>query len=405
MRIAYVTQWFEPEPNVLKGIAFVHALQRLGHEVTVITALPNYPEGRLYAGYRLRLIQREKIKGVSVVRLPIYPSHDSSSVKRSLNFLSFFLAVSIYLALRRSRYDIAYVYHPPITVGLAAALARMPFILDVQDLWPDTIPATGMRGAAHLEGIIGALCHYVYRRASAIVTQSEGMRRALIDRRVPPVKVSVIRNWADAELQGVPERGGNCGPFTLVYGGNLGRAQQLGNLLEAAAILLQERPGILIRLYGSGIDERDLRATALKLKLTNVEFCSRVSAQEISSAFANADALLLHLGDNPLFAITIPSKTQQYLAMGRPIIAAVNGEAAEILKQSGAALVVPAADPIALARAIVEMADAPDFKKDQMGRAGAAFYERHFSFSGAIRRTVALLEDTYGQVVLGQGIK
>ena len=405
MRIAYVTQWFEPEPNILKGIAFVQALQRLGHEVTVITAFPNYPEGRIYDGYKLRLIRRETFNGVPVVRLPLYPSHDNSSVRRSVNFLSFFLAVSIYLVLRRTRYDIAYVYHPPITVGLAAALARMPFILDVQDLWPDTIAATGMRGAAHLEGVISTLCNFVYRRASAIVTQSEGMRRALIDRRVPPAKVSVIRNWAAAELHGVAESLGNCGPFTLVYGGNLGRAQQLGNLMDAAAILQQERPGIQIRLYGSGIDELELRATALKLKLTNVEFCNRVSAQEISSAFANADALLLHLGDNPLFAITVPSKTQQYLAMGRPIIAAVNGEAAEILKQSGAALVVPAADPIALARAIVEMADAPDSEKDKMGRAGAAFYERHFSFSGAVRRTVALLEDTYGQVVRGQGIR
>lgn len=405
MRIAYVTQWFEPEPNILKGIAFVHALQRLGHEVTVITAFPNYPEGRLYDGYRLRPVRHETISGVSVVRLALYPSHDLSSVRRSLNFLTFFLSVLIYLGLRRSRYDIAYVYHPPITVGLAAALIRMPFILDVQDLWPDTLPATGMRGAARLERLIGACCHYVYRRASAIVTQSEGMRRALIDRRVPLAKVSVIRNWADAELQGVPESRGTCGPFTLVYGGNLGRAQQLGNLLEAAAILQQERPGIRIRLYGNGVDERQLRVTALKLKLANVEFCDRLSAHEISSAFVNADALLLHLGDNPLFAITVPSKTQQYLAMGRPIVAAVNGEAAEILKESGAALVVPAADPIALARAIVEMADVPDARKRQMGRAGAAFYERHFSFSRAISRTVALLEDTYGAVVHGQGMQ
>ena len=403
MRIAYVTQWFEPEPNVIKGTAFVRALQSAGHEVTVITAFPNYPEGRIYEGYRLALVQEETIGGVRIVRLPLYPSHDHSSVRRSLNFLSFFVSVLVYLVYRRSRFDLAYVYHPPITVGLAAALIGIPFILDVQDLWPDTIAATGMAGASGLAGPLRAGCRFVYRRASAIVTQSEGMRFALIERGVPDAKVSVIRNWAAAELRGIPSGGGRAGPFTLVYGGNLGRAQKLSNLIEAALIVQPERPSIRIQLFGSGIEEGELRKMARALQLTNVEFCDRVSAEEISKAFANADALLLHLGDDPLFEITIPSKTQEYLAMGRPIVAAVNGETAKILENSDAAIVVPAADPGALARAILEMADAPDATKTRMGRAGAEFYARHFSFSCAIGRTIALIDDTYQAVVHGQG--
>ncbi len=176
LRIAYLTQWFEPEPNIIKGVAFVQALQAAGHEVTVITGFPNYPEGRIYPGYRLRLLQRETLGGVPVIRLPLYPSHDGSSVRRSLNFLSFFLSCLVYLTIRRTRFDMAYVYHPPITVGLAAAIAglfrRLPFVLDVQDLWPDTIAATGMPGAARLVGPLGACCAFVYRRASAIVAQS-----------------------------------------------------------------------------------------------------------------------------------------------------------------------------------------------------------------------------------------
>src|SRR5690348_5670951 len=104
MRLAYVTQWFEPEPNIIKGLAFVRALQAAGHDVTVITGFPNYPAGRLYPGYRLRVIQHENIEGVPIVRLPLYPSHDSSSVRRSLNFLSFFLSALIYLLLRRSKF-------------------------------------------------------------------------------------------------------------------------------------------------------------------------------------------------------------------------------------------------------------------------------------------------------------
>jgi colanic acid biosynthesis glycosyl transferase WcaI len=400
MRIAYVTQWFEPEPNIVKGIQFVHALQAAGHEVTVVTGLPNYPSGRIFPGYRVRPIQRERIDGVEIVRLPLYPSHDRSSLRRSLNFLSFFVSAFVYLLLRRSRFDLAYVYHPPITVGLAAALARMPFLLDVQDLWPDTIAATGMTGASRLIRPLGACCRFVYARASAIVAQSEGMKRALVDRGVPEAKVSVIRNWAEAEFQIVPATASSEAPFTLVYGGNLGRAQQLGNLIEAAAILKRERPDIRILLFGSGIDEDDLRRQAERQRLGNIRFGGRIPVQEIVQEFAGADALLLHLGDDPLFAITIPSKTQNYLAMARPIVAAVNGEAAQILRDSGAAVVVPPAQPAALANAIIEVADASRSKRERMGEAGAEYYRRHFSFSEGMSRTVSLLDGTHAAMAL-----
>ena len=113
--------------------------------MTVVTGFPNYPYGRIYPGYRLRPIHHETVDGVRIVRLPLYPSHDRSTLRRSLNFLSFFFAAFIYLLLRRSKFDLAYVYHPPITVGLAASFARIPFVLDVQDLWPDTVVATKMR--------------------------------------------------------------------------------------------------------------------------------------------------------------------------------------------------------------------------------------------------------------------
>src|SRR4051812_24240772 len=109
MRIVYLTQWFDPEPNIVKGLAFVRALEAPGHEVTVVTGFPNYPEGRIYPGYRLQPIQHETIDGVRVVRLPLYPSHDRSSVRRSLNFLSFFVSAFVYLLLRRSKFDLAYV--------------------------------------------------------------------------------------------------------------------------------------------------------------------------------------------------------------------------------------------------------------------------------------------------------
>jgi glycosyltransferase involved in cell wall biosynthesis len=404
MRIAYLTQWFEPEPNIVKGVAFVRALEAAGHQVTVFTGFPNYPRGKLYPGYRLHFLQREKIDGVTVVRLPLYPSHDHSSIRRSLNFLSFFVSLLVYLLMRRSRFDLAYVYHPPITVGLAAAIADLfrplPFVLDVQDLWPDTIAATGMAGASRISGLLAACCRFVYRRASAVVTQSNGIREALIARGVPAEKVSVVHNWADAEFREIPKANGESRAFNLVYGGNLGRAQQLETLLEAAAILSDKPDDIRITLFGSGIEEAGLRERAEALD--NVRFAGRVPQRDMIYAFAKADALVLHLRDNPLFDITIPSKTQFYLAMGRPIIAGLNGEAAAMLRESGAAIVVPSADAKALAEAIEGLARLPSAERKRMGRNGRDYYQRNLSFQRGMERTIALLEGTHQRAMAGR---
>ncbi|GAA4476806.1 glycosyltransferase family 4 protein [Gluconacetobacter asukensis] len=397
MRIVYLTQWFDPETHVIKGAKFVRALQSAGHEVTVVTGFPNYPTGRLYPGYRLRLIHKEVIGGVNVVRLPLYPSHDSSSLRRSFNYLSFFLSALVYLLLRRTPFDIAYVYHPPITVGLAAAVAgllrRLPFILDVQDLWPDTLAATGMAGGRRSMRLVGLLCRFVYRRSDAIVAQSEGMKTALNAHGVPADKLVTIRNWAEAEPP-INEGEARLAPhhFVVVYGGNLGRAQDLGTVLDAAARLRERKPDILIRLYGGGVEAEPLRARAEALSLTNVEFHGPVSKDAIGAIFAQADALLVHLADHPLFAITVPSKVQAYLAMGRPIVAGLAGEAARLLVESKAAVVAPPGDPRALAEAIASLADMPLEARKAMGHAGHDYYQRHLSFQSGVRRTLGLFD-------------
>jgi glycosyltransferase involved in cell wall biosynthesis len=400
MRILYLTQWFEPEPHVIKGLKFVRALKAAGHEVTVVTGFPNYPSGRLYPGYRLRPIQRERIDGVEVVRLPLYPNHDSSSLRRSFNYLSFFVSVLAYLLVRREPFDRAYVYHPPITVGLAAAVAglvrRLPFILDIQDLWPDTLAATGMAGGRRLSRPVGWLCAFVYRRAEAIVAQSEGIRATLAARGVPAEKLVTIRNWAEAEPPAVdqaaplvPHR------FVVVYGGNLGKAQGLGTVLEAAARLEGLRPDVLIRLYGDGVEASALRARAQALDLSNLEIHPYIGKAEINEVFARADALLVHLTDHPLFTITVPSKIQAYLATGRPIAAGIAGEAARLLAESGAAVVAPPGDPAALATAIAALANTPTDTRRRMGLKGRNYYQRNLAFQRGVHRTLRLLDGTH----------
>jgi glycosyltransferase involved in cell wall biosynthesis len=396
MRILYLTQWFEPEPNIIKGTAFVRALQAAGHEVTVVTGFPNYPTGRIYPGYRLRPWHREDLGGVRVVRLPLYPSHDLSALRRSLNFLSFFLSLLAYCLLRAGRYDLAYAYHPPITVGFAAALAgcvrRLPYVLDVQDLWPDTVATTGLRGAARLARPIGIVCAFVYRRSTSIVAQSDGMRFALAQRGVPAEKLTTIRNWAgDETLLPGPRRGADTDErFSLVYAGNFGRAQGLATVVEAAEILARRRQDIEIRLIGDGVEAPELRARARGI--SGLSFEDRVSPDRIAEQLGRSAALLLHLRDEPLFHITIPSKTQAYLAAGRPIVAGVGGEAADLLRRSGAAFVVAPGDPQALAAAIAELADLPRERRDRMGRAGRAFYLANLSFAAGVAATREVMD-------------
>ncbi|MGE5723444.1 MAG: glycosyltransferase family 4 protein [Sphingomonadales bacterium] len=403
MRIVYLTQWFEPEPNIVKGISFVHALEAAGHRVTVVTGFPNYPTGKLYPGYRLRVMRREIIDGVSVIRLPLYPSHDSSALRRSANYLTFFLSVLVYCLFRTRRYDLAYVYHPPITVGLAAALAgsirRLPFALDIQDLWPDTVAATGMTGAARIAGWLNRVCTFVYGRASAIIVQSEGMRRALVARGVPAAKVTTLRNWADVEgMAAEPAREHEAGrPFTLVYGGNLGRAQALETVVDAAEIAEREPSDLQILIYGDGIDAASLRERAQRLKVKSLRFEERVSKDGILKIFAQADALLLHLRDDPLFAITVPSKVQFYLAMGKPIIAGIAGEAADLLRESGAAIVVPPGDADAMAQAIFKLAALSPEQRKAMGEEGRRYYRENLSIDRGIVRTLRVLEGIYSE--------
>ena len=181
----------------------------------------------------------------------------------------------------------------------------------------------------------------------------------------------------------------------VVYGGNLGRAQGLETVLDAAASLKDSRPDILIRLYGDGVEAGPLRARALALGLPNLEIHAQVGKDEINALFARADALLVHLADHPLFTITVPSKIQAYLATGRPIAAGIAGEAARLLAESGAAMVAPPGDADGLARAITALADMSAPARRRMGLRGRSYYLRNLAFQRGVHRTLSLLDGTH----------
>jgi lipopolysaccharide/colanic/teichoic acid biosynthesis glycosyltransferase len=393
LRILLISQWFDPEPT-FKGQLFAQELKRQGHDVRVLTGFPNYPGGKVYDGYRIRLFQREVVDGIPILRVPLYPSHDGSGLRRAINYLSF-AATATLGALLTKRPDVAYVYHPPATVGLPAMALKLfkgvPFVYDVQDLWPDTLAATGMLNRRSLLALVGRVMTGVYRAASSVVVLSEGFRAALVGRSVPEGQIHVIPNWADEKqinlAQPPASRArelGFDGKFTVTFAGNMGKGQALETVLDAAEIL-RERGDIRFLLVGGGIESESLKRHAVERELDNVVFLPRRPISEIGEILALSDALLVHLGDDPLFAITIPSKTQAYLMAGRPILMGVRGDASRIIEQTSAGISFEPENSADLASAVRALTNLSEPELRLMGERGQAFYREHMSLAVGAR--------------------
>jgi glycosyltransferase involved in cell wall biosynthesis len=277
-----LTQWFDPEP-FYKGIPFAKELVRLGHKVEILTGFPNYPGGKIYDGYHLRFCQREIISGIPVIRVALYPSHDRSAIKRVLNYVSFAVSATIIGMLQVKSPDVLYVYHPPATIGLPALvislLRRVPFVYDIQDLWPDTLSSTGMIDNKKVLTLIDKFCKYVYSNARKIAVLSSGFKTALIERGVPKSKIEVVYNWCDDTQineefvrTDLRKKLGMDGKFNILFAGNMGKAQALDAVLNAAELVEKRLTKIQFVFVGGGVDVGRLKKKTEYLKLKNVLF-------------------------------------------------------------------------------------------------------------------------------------
>lgn len=400
--VVYLTQLFTPEPT-FKGDRFAKGLDEAGYDVEVITGFPNYPGGQVYDGYKMRAIAREAEGDMKVVRLATYPSHDNSAVRRIFSYLSFTTTSFLYLLFRR-RPQLIYVYYPSLTAGLAAVavkwLKRVPVVVDIQDLWPDSLGAADMMQNRGLITIVEWLCQILYRNVDHIIVLSPGFRNTLIERGVPAEKITVIYNWADEieRLDSNPVTLPTSSPFdpqhafTVLFAGNMGAAQRLDSVLDAAKVLASQRSDIGIYLMGGGVDVERLKARVASEGIGNVRFIPRVPLHEVQNILRQAGALLVHLASDPLFAITVPSKTQAYLYAGRPILMAVEGNAADLVAEGEAGLVVEPENPRALAEAIRHMADMDVEGREQMGSSARAFYDRRLTFRHGMDATIGVIE-------------
>jgi colanic acid biosynthesis glycosyl transferase WcaI len=406
MRILLWMQWFDPEPQI-KGLAFAKKLRELGNEVEVLTGYPNYPEGKIYPGYSIKLFQVETMDGIRVMRVPLYPSHDTSPLHRILNYVSFGLTSFIAGLMKVHRVDAIYACGPPVTVGVAAALVgklrRIPFVYDVQDLWPDSLGATGMFNSPLGERVISSVCKWVYQCAAHITVQSPGVRDRLIERGVAAQKISLIYNWCDeASMGGRPtsmvESGqshfdqASAATFDVLFAGNIGKAQDMDAVLEAALLLQTENSTIRIMLLGGGVEVPRLKEVAETQQIANVSFLPRVPMSEAGALLMQADALLVHLKDEPLFRIAIPAKTQAYMAAGKAIVMAVAGDASRLVVESDAGICALPSNARSIADAIQKLAALPHDDLHKMGRNGQEFYWSNMSMEVGTRKFLVIFQ-------------
>lgn len=388
MHILILTQWYPPEPVLLLQ-ELAQSLQEQNHQVTVLTGFPNYPSGTLYPGYSLRPYQKEVIEGVEITRVILYPEHSSSGIKRALNYLSFALACLIFGAWNVPKPDVIFTYHPPLTVGLPtyvlSRLWNVPFVYQIQDLWPETLSATGMLHNKQILSLIGKVAKWLYSKADGILVISPGFRQNLISKGVPASKIDFVSNWVDTTVyyraESDPELARELGMadhFNVMFAGNMGEAQGLETVIEAA-LLLKDMPNLQFVMVGDGIAESRLRQLVNQYQLANVRFLGRFQPQDMPRLYALADILLVHLKDNPLFHITIPHKTLAYLASGRPILAAVAGDVADMVSSIGAGVTCPPQDPQALAEAVRSLYEMPSETLRAMGEKGEEAAATRFS--------------------------
>lgn len=351
MHILFCTHYFPPEVNAPASRTYEHAVRwvRAGHRVTVITCNPNCPTGVLFPGYRNRLRpQRESMDGIEVVRVWTFLAPNAGRVRRILNYLSYMVS-AVWAGLWVKRPDVIVATSPQFFCGWAGVILsfvrRRPFVLEIRDIWPESIETVGAIRFRPVLRCLQLLERWMYRAADHIVTVGEGYRRNILKKVDIPDRISVIPNGVDLERfqprppdEELRRRWKGEGKFVCAYVGTIGMAHGLDVVLEAAETLRsQSRDDVVFWLVGEGARRAELEAEAKRRGLDDrVVFTGRLPKEEMPRVLASADAYLVHLRKSELFETVIPSKIFEMMAMGKPIIMGVRGEALRIVQEAGA---------------------------------------------------------------------
>jgi glycosyltransferase involved in cell wall biosynthesis len=388
MKLLILSQYFWPENFRINDV--VEGLAERGHTVTVYTGLPNYPSGRYFAGYGFFGPLHERYKSAEVRRAPLVARGNGGGLRLAINFLSHaFFATLLAPWLARGRFDAILVYEPsPMTIGIPAralrAIKSAPVLFWVQDLWPESLSATGAVKSRAVLGLVDRLIKWIYRGCDRVLVQSEAFIPSVEAHGVPRSRIRYLPNSAEnfyCRLEARPEdaEASEMPPgFRVVYAGNIGAAQDFSTILAAAERLKQQNH-IQWIVFGEGrmrhwVDE-EVRRRGLQ---ATFHLLGQRPAERMPRYFAHADVLLATLRREPIFAYTIPSKIQAYIACGKPVIAALEGEGGRQIREAQAGWVVPPENPQALADAVVAASGMDKSELSRMGQRGEAWFREHF---------------------------
>lgn len=399
MKVLIWSQYFWPENFLINKLVVDLCAQ--GMDVTVITGKPNYPDGEVFPGYLASGIQREDYLGVEVIRVPLYPRGNGSSKALLLNYLSFIFSGYFFapFALRGRKFDVVFVYAlSPLLQALPAIfvawLKNARMIVWVQDIWPETLQATGFIKNRWLLRLVEGVVRYIYHYSDSILIQSEAFR-VPVERLVSQKsKVRFFPNSADDLAEAVAMSEQQCQMvaeiqqhFSVVFAGNIGTAQSCETIVAAAELLL-EYSAIKFYLVGSGSRSNSIALEVKSKKLTNVILTGRLSHVEMPAVYSAASVLLVSLKNEPALSATIPSKLQSYLSAGKPIVASLNGEAARLVLDAGAGFACPAENPNALAATVLKLYAMSPAERDRLGINAQHFFKTHFHATERITELV-----------------
>jgi colanic acid biosynthesis glycosyl transferase WcaI len=392
MKIGIISQWYPPEPWFIPENLATELAGR-GHEVRVLTGFPNYPEGKIYPGFKQRWNDRTVRGQLTTRRVPVYPSHDSSALRRGVNYLSFSATSSLAALRYLAHVDVLYVYLTPATVFLAPALLRLlhgtPVVVHVQDLWPESVTASAMVPGGTTGKVVYRALHktmrQIYKASASVVAIAPSMRELLVERGADPRKVRVVLNWTDEDLFrpiGPTERArreiGHRDRCTIMYAGNIGPYQDIEACVRAAAAVEHAGPVDLV-FVGSGMEEPAARRLAAELGTRNVRFLGRRPPDAMAALLGAADYQLISLRDLPIFRGAIPSKLQAALSCGSPVVVSAPGDSADLVERSGAGLSCAPGNWEVLADRFLQAANLSPAERAAMARSARESYQKNMS--------------------------
>ena len=373
MKILFLSENFPPESNAAATRVYERAVYwaNWGHEVTVITSAPNFPEGKLFDGYANNWRQTETMDGIRVVRVKTFIAANRGVAHRTLDFLSF-MVTGFLAGLSQVRPDVIAATSPQFFAAVAGwaigAVRRIPFVFELGDLWPASITAVGAMKKSFALSMVEKLELFLYRKSAAIAALTSSFKEDLMSRGIPGNKIAVVINGVDLSRYAPRERDQDLaaqydltGKFVVGYVGTHGMAHALGNVLDTAEILKNTgeemaRKNIRFLLAGAGAERDMLVAEAKRRGLVNVIFMERQPKEKMPAVWSLCDIALVHLKDTPVFAGVIPSKIFEAEAMGLPVLlAAPKGEASEIVAKDKSGLHVAAENPKALLKAVMDL--------------------------------------------------